>query len=42
MKAAADAGYSIKVELGAGTPTSSSDVTPLEEWRAKKRDADQA
>ena len=40
MKAAADAGYSIKVELGASAPASSSNVTPLEEWRLKKRDAD--
>jgi hypothetical protein len=40
MMAAADAGYSLKVELGAGAPASSSSVTALEEWRSKKRDAD--
>jgi hypothetical protein len=42
MKAAVDAGYPIKVELGAAAPAAPGTVTHLAGWRAKKRDAGEA
>jgi hypothetical protein len=43
MKAAVDAGYPIKVELGAAAPAGpAGTVTHLAGWRAKKRDAGEA
>ena len=38
-KGAADAGYSLKVELGARRDAANGSVTLLEEWMAKKRNA---
>jgi hypothetical protein len=34
IKAAVDAGYSVKIELGAAQPTAS--VTPFEEWKRNR------
>ena len=39
MVMAADAGYSLKVELSQGGDAANGPVTLLEEWMAKKRNA---